>query len=79
MLGKTEGKRRGWLGKFGTSILNTVSGLIMGRLLKTFKIKIGLMINVKENKMNRIERLKKKQKFSTSILQIRNNGSVCSL
>ena len=24
----------------------------MGRLLKTFKIKIGLMINVKENKMN---------------------------
>ena len=35
----------------------------MGRLLKTFKIKIGLMINVKENKMNRIERLKKKTKI----------------
>ena len=36
----------------------------MGRLLKTFKIKIGLMINVKENKMNRIERLKKKIFFN---------------
>lgn len=51
------------LGKFRTSILNTVSGLIMGRLLNTFKIKIGLMINIKENKVKRTECFLKKTKI----------------